>query len=103
MLLVVPLMILPGILVQKKLAQLAQEGMRESSIRNAILVEAVQGIEDIKLLRAESRFQNQWNHMNEVSADIGMRQRIWRRRSETKSCDPPFKNSCRRKNCDFGS
>ncbi|MFI7863715.1 ABC transporter transmembrane domain-containing protein, partial [Acinetobacter baumannii] len=68
MLLVVPLMILPGILVQKKLAQLAQEGMRESSIRNAILVEAVQGIEDIKLLRAESRFQNQWNHMNEVSA-----------------------------------
>lgn len=75
MLLVVPLMILPGILVQKKLAQLAQEGMRESSIRNAILVEAVQGIEDIKLLRAESRFQNQWNHMNEVSADIAMRQR----------------------------
>ncbi|WP_413772459.1 type I secretion system permease/ATPase [Acinetobacter sp. neg1] len=75
MLFIVPLMILPGILVQRKLAQLAQEGMRESSIRNAILVEAVQGIEDIKLLRAESRFQNQWNHMNEVSADIGMRQR----------------------------
>ncbi|MEC8567172.1 MAG: type I secretion system permease/ATPase, partial [Pseudomonadota bacterium] len=75
MLLVVPLMILPGILVQKKLAELAQEGMRESSIRNAILVEAVQGIEDIKLLRAESRFQNQWNHMNEVSADISMQQR----------------------------
>lgn len=75
MLLVVPLMILPGILVQKKLAELAQEGMRESSIRNAILVETVQGIEDIKLLRAEPRFQNQWNHMNEVSADISMQQR----------------------------
>lgn len=75
MLLVVPLMIIPGILAQKKLAQLAKEGMRESSIRNAILVEAVQGIEDIKLLRAEARFQNQWNHMNEVSADISMRQR----------------------------
>ncbi len=75
MLLVVPLMIIPGFLVQKKLAQLATEGMRESAIRNAILVEAVQGIEDIKLLRAEARFQNQWNHMNEVSADISMRQR----------------------------
>lgn len=75
MLLIVPLMILPAILVQKKLAKLAQEGMRESSIRNAILVEAVQGIEDIKLLRAESRFQNQWNHMNEISADISMQQR----------------------------
>lgn len=75
MLLVVPLMIVPGFLVQKKLAQLATEGMRESAIRNAILVEAVQGIEDIKLLRAEARFQNQWNHMNEVSADVSMRQR----------------------------
>ncbi|MGE8529427.1 MAG: type I secretion system permease/ATPase [Acinetobacter guillouiae] len=75
MLLVIPLMILPAILVQKKLAHLAQEGMRESAIRNAILVEVVQGIEDIKLLRAESRFQNQWNHMNEISADIGMKQR----------------------------
>ncbi len=47
----------------------------KSSIRNAILVESVQGIEDIKLLRAESRFQNQWNHMNEMSADISMKQR----------------------------
>lgn len=59
----------------KPLAKLASEGMRESAIRNAMLVESVQGIEDIKLLRAESRFQNQWNHMNEVSADISMRQR----------------------------
>ena len=74
-LVVVPLMIIPGLLVQKKLAALAQEGMRESSIRNAILVEAVQGIEDIKLLRAESRFQNQWNHMNDVSATVSMKQR----------------------------
>ena len=75
MVLVVPLMILPGILIQNPLAKLASEGMREGAIRNATLVEAVQGIEDIKLLRAESRFQNQWNHMNEVSADISMRQR----------------------------
>ena len=75
MIAVVPLMIIPGILVQKKLAQLAQEGMRESSIRNAMLVETVQGIEDIKLLRAESRFQNQWNHVNDVSATVSMSQR----------------------------
>ncbi|NWK73114.1 type I secretion system permease/ATPase [Acinetobacter sp. SwsAc6] len=72
---IVPLMILPGIFAQKPLARLAQMGMRESAIRNAMLVEAVQGIEDIKLLRAESRFQNQWNHMNEVSASVSMEQR----------------------------
>ncbi|MCF9000079.1 type I secretion system permease/ATPase [Acinetobacter nectaris] len=72
---VVPLMILPALLSQKKLQVLATEGMRESSIRNAMLVESVQNIEDIKLLRAEARFQNQWNHMNETAADISMRQR----------------------------
>ncbi|MCJ8161991.1 type I secretion system permease/ATPase [Acinetobacter zhairhuonensis] len=75
MLLVVPLMIIPGIIVQRPLAKLAQQGIRESAIRNAILVETVQGVEDIKLLRGESRFQNQWNHMNEVSAEISMQQR----------------------------
>ena len=75
MLVIVPLMIIPGLLAQKPLAKLANEGMREGAIRNAMLVEAVQGIEDIKLLRTEARFQNQWNHMNEVSAEISMRQR----------------------------
>jgi ATP-binding cassette, subfamily C, bacterial LapB len=72
---VVPIMLAPGILVQKRLAKLANQGMRESAIRNAMLIESVQGIEEIKLLRAEARFQNQWNHMNEVSADVSMKQR----------------------------
>ncbi len=68
-------MVLPGILVQKRLRAMAQEGMRESSLRNAMLVEAVQGIEDIKLLQAESRFQTHWNHYNEINADTGMKLR----------------------------
>lgn len=68
-------MVLPGILLQKRLRALAQEGMRESSLRNAMLVEAVQGIEDIKLLQAESRFQTHWNHYNEINADTGMKLR----------------------------
>lgn len=71
----IPLMLLPGLLAQRKLAQLSQEGMRESAIRNAILIEAVQGSEDIKLARAEERFLSQWNHLTEVSAQIGLRQR----------------------------
>lgn len=72
----VPLLVIPGLLVQRPLARLANEGMRESALRNALLVEAVEGIEDIKLMRAEPRFQNQWNHANDVSASIGMRQRF---------------------------
>ncbi|WP_418119007.1 type I secretion system permease/ATPase [Variovorax sp. 350MFTsu5.1] len=72
----VPLLVIPGLLIQKPLARLASEGMRESALRNALLVEAVEGLEDIKLLRAEPRFQNQWNHANDVSAGVSMRQRF---------------------------
>ncbi len=72
----IPLLVIPGLLAQRPLARLATEGMRESSLRSAMLVEAVQGLDDIKLLRAEPRFQGQWNHANDVSAQIGMRQRL---------------------------
>ncbi|MGX9740255.1 type I secretion system permease/ATPase [Pseudocitrobacter corydidari] len=74
-LLAIPLLLIPGMLIQKPLSKLANDGMRESAIRNATLVEAVQGIEDIKPLRAERRFQNQWNNSNDVAASISMKQR----------------------------
>ncbi|MBP6018352.1 MAG: type I secretion system permease/ATPase [Burkholderiaceae bacterium] len=69
------LLIVPSLLAQRRLRALAQEGTRESSLRNAMLVEAVQGIEDIKLLQAEPGFQNQWNHYNAVNADSSLRMR----------------------------
>lgn len=69
------LMVLPGLLVQGKLRIYANQAMRESSLRNAMLVEAVQGNEDIKTLQAEQRFQSQWNNYNAVSADVNLRLR----------------------------
>ena len=69
------LMVLPGLLVQGKLRNYANQAMRESSLRNAMLVEAVQGNEDIKTLQAEQRFQSQWNNYNAVSADVNLRLR----------------------------
>ncbi|MGP3593668.1 type I secretion system permease/ATPase [Vagococcus sp. WN89Y] len=71
----VPLLVIPGLLIQPSLARLSNDGMRESAIRNATLVEAVQGIDDIKLMRAEQRFQNQWNNTNDVASGISMKQR----------------------------
>lgn len=75
-LLALPLLIIPGLLIQRPLAKLSNEGMRESAVRNATLVEAIESIEDIKLLRAEQRFQNQWNNSNDVAANVSMRQRF---------------------------
>lgn len=69
------LMILPGLFVQSKLNRYVNEGMREASMRNAMLIEAVQGIEDIKSLQAEERFQQRWNHFNAVTAEAQLKQR----------------------------
>ena len=69
------LLIVPGLLAQKKLRQLAEASSRESSLRGAMLVETVQGLDDIKSLQAEARFQNMWNHYNEVTAGASMQLR----------------------------
>lgn len=68
-------LILPGVFLQRRLRQHANEAMRESSLRNAMLVETVQGIEDIKCLQAEDRFQQQWNHFNAVTGEAQIRLR----------------------------
>ncbi|MBX8827316.1 type I secretion system permease/ATPase [Ochrobactrum sp. SFR4] len=68
-------LLLPGILLQPRLRRHANEAMREASLRNAMLLETVQGIEDIKSLQAESRFQQQWNHFNAVTGEAQIRLR----------------------------
>ena len=69
------LLLVPSLLAQRKLQAYARESMRESSLRNAMLVEAVQGIEDIKSLQAEQRFQQQWNHYNAVAGEAQLKLR----------------------------
>lgn len=69
------LMVVPGLLLQKKLAGLARQATMESTLRNAILVESLQGLEDIKLMQAEQRFQQQWNSYIQITAQSGVRTR----------------------------
>lgn len=69
------LMILPGLLKQKTLAKLANQALKESTLRNAVLVESVQGLEDIKLMQAEDRFLQQWNSYIRITAQSGMEMR----------------------------
>lgn len=69
------LLVLPGLLLQRRLRALATESMRESSLRNAMLIEAVQGIEDLKGLQAEERFQRQWNHYTAVAGEAQLKLR----------------------------
>ncbi|MFS7686224.1 type I secretion system permease/ATPase [Klebsiella pneumoniae] len=69
------LMLLPGLLLQKKLAELANKNQHESTLRNAILVESIQGLPDIKMMQAESRFLQQWNSYVAITAESGVQTR----------------------------
>ncbi|HET6537880.1 MAG TPA: type I secretion system permease/ATPase [Sphingopyxis sp.] len=69
------LLLVPGLLLQRRLKACATESMRESSLRNAMLLEAVQRVDDVKMLQAEARFEQQWNHINEVASTAQLKLR----------------------------
>lgn len=71
----VVLMLIPGLVLQKRLAAVANRNQQEGMLRNAMLVESIQGIQDIKILQAESRFSQLWNHYIAVTAESGMQSR----------------------------
>ncbi|HBT97332.1 MAG TPA: type I secretion system permease/ATPase [Desulfobulbaceae bacterium] len=72
----IPLLLIPGLLAQFPLAKLSVEGLSESALRNAILMETIYRVEDIKALQAEPRFRTLWNQVNQVSGTIGFKQRF---------------------------
>jgi len=68
-------LVLPGLFMQRRLRAYANESMRESSLRNAMIVEAIQRLDDVKMLQAEARFEHQWNHVNEVTSESQLKLR----------------------------
>lgn len=76
-LLAIPLIVIPGIVIQWPLAKLSRKGMQESAQRNAMLVETIQGLEDIKLTQSEDRFLGMWNHCIGSASQISLEQRHW--------------------------
>ncbi|WP_082745952.1 type I secretion system permease/ATPase [Sphingomonas sp. CCH5-D11] len=69
------LLVVPAALAQPKLRQFAVEAAREGSLRSGMLIEVVQGVEDVKTLQAEERFQQQWNHLNAGAGEAQLRLR----------------------------
>lgn len=56
----IPLIVIPGLLAQWPLSRYSRQHLRESSLRNGLLIEAMSGAETLKTLGAESRFQRLW-------------------------------------------
>jgi ATP-binding cassette, subfamily C, bacterial LapB len=73
----VPIILSATLLVQIPLAKLVNENLRESSLKHGALVEAVEGIETIKALRAESWLQRQYEVSSALTARSSMKTRLY--------------------------
>ncbi len=71
--LAVPLVLMAGLLIHWPLRNAVRRATRESTQKNALLFEVLNGIETIKAVRAESWAKRHWEHFVALSAHSGMR------------------------------
>lgn len=70
-----PLVIIAGLLLQRPLARLTAEAMRQGLTKQGVLVESVGGLETIKATGAAPLLQARWDAAVDAHAVISMRQR----------------------------
>lgn len=75
-LIVVPLVLLVGLVLQFPMRGLQERTYRESSQKHAILVEAVEGLETIKAAAAEGPVQRNWENCVAQTADTARKSRF---------------------------
>ncbi len=69
------LTILPGLLMQKKLARASREGTREAAALNGLLLETISNLETVKAARAEGRLQRAHAQLTETMATTAVKTR----------------------------
>ncbi len=68
-------MILPGLLLQRHLARLARENLREGAVRNGVLLESLDQLETLKATRAEGRNLALWESLSAQLSSASIRLR----------------------------
>jgi ATP-binding cassette subfamily C protein LapB len=74
-LLLVPIIVLISVVVQWPLARTMQENLRESSLKQGVLIESVEGLESLKAVGGEGFMQRRWEAFSALSAATAMKSR----------------------------
>lgn len=69
------LMVVPGLLVQGRLARLSRHNLREGAVKNGLLLESIENLETVKATRAEGRNQRMWESLSAELAESGIKVR----------------------------
>lgn len=75
-LLLIPLIILISVAIQWPLARTMRENLRESSLKQGVLIESVEGLETLKSVGGEGYMQRRWEAFSAASASTSMKSRL---------------------------
>lgn len=71
----VVLMLVPGLLAQRKLADLSRRNLREGAVRHGLLLETIDNLETVKATRSEGRNLRLWESLSAQLADSAIKTR----------------------------
>jgi ATP-binding cassette subfamily C protein LapB len=74
-LLLIPVILLISVIIQWPLASTMKENLRESSLKQGVLVESVEGLETLKAVGGEAYMQRRWEIFSALSAATSMKSR----------------------------
>lgn len=75
-LLLIPIILLISIAIQWPLARTMRENLRESSLKQGLLIEAVEGLETLKATGGQSFMQRRWEHFCALASNTALKSRL---------------------------
>lgn len=74
-LLLIPIIAAVSAIVQWPLSRVMRENLRESSLKQGVLIESIEGLETLKSVSAEGRMQKRWDEFSALTASSAMKSR----------------------------
>lgn len=74
-LLLIPLILIISVAIQWPLARTMKENLRESSLKQGVLIESVEGLETLKAIGGEAYMQRRWETFSALAANTSMKSR----------------------------
>ena len=74
-LLILPLIIIISVSIQWPLARVMKENLRESSLKQGVLIESIEGMETLKSTGGTANMQRRWQHFSALQSATSMKSR----------------------------
>ena len=74
-LLLIPLIVLVSVVIQWPLARTMKENLRESSLKQGVLIESIEGLETLKAVGGEAFMQRRWETFSALASSTSMKSR----------------------------